>query len=260
MKQKHGIPDAERLAPSPPSTVAIDVIDGNGCVVLVKDTPYDAGLTPEQARYIAQCLMAAADRVDGGTAKNNEDVCEVVIKPGIAELLRPRIANHVQTRAPQPPLEDAAAMFIRDLPELFALHPHGITSRVVLQHCGIKYGRALQVLHIAEKDGHGKYVLANGVHGAKVLLPLDASEPVKKALSRAQEAILQQLTVIADKHGLSEATAQVARDAKVATGSLGYCLGALEAKGYIMLAKPEKTGISGPTYQVLKTLEARNGA
>lgn len=64
MKEKHGVPDAQNIATATGTTQHVDVIDGDGIVLLHLSKGYPAGLTPEQARYISKRLKESADRVE----------------------------------------------------------------------------------------------------------------------------------------------------------------------------------------------------
>jgi hypothetical protein len=65
MKHKHGINDARKIALVSGDTQSVLVTDGDGEVLLsLGACSYPAGLTPEQARFIALQLQAAAKRIE----------------------------------------------------------------------------------------------------------------------------------------------------------------------------------------------------
>lgn len=70
MKQRHGVDDAAKVSRDGRPYQHVTVIDGHDRVILSlgsADTP--AGLTVEQARFIAAALIDAADRLAEKTSE-----------------------------------------------------------------------------------------------------------------------------------------------------------------------------------------------
>lgn len=64
MKEIHGVADAQRIAMARGAHQEVRVRDGHGEVELcLSECSYPAGLSPEQARFIAAALIASADRI-----------------------------------------------------------------------------------------------------------------------------------------------------------------------------------------------------
>lgn len=65
MRETHGVDDAIKVRNRDPGEVAVTVTDGDGVVELRIDNSYTvAGLSPEQARFIADKLVESADRLE----------------------------------------------------------------------------------------------------------------------------------------------------------------------------------------------------
>lgn len=63
MREKHGIAGARKIATNSDDTQAVVVTDGIGEVRLSLSTSlFPAGLTPDEANFIARQLMASAKR------------------------------------------------------------------------------------------------------------------------------------------------------------------------------------------------------
>lgn len=70
MKEIHGVADCEKIQTVNEGNYKVTVTDGNSFVILnIADATYPAGLTPDRARYVAECLVKSALRID---AKLNE--------------------------------------------------------------------------------------------------------------------------------------------------------------------------------------------
>lgn len=70
MKQLHGVPNAKKLAMSNSDGAEVIVTDGTDMVLLyLENAPWGAGLSPQQARWIARQLVQSADRVEAGDTK-----------------------------------------------------------------------------------------------------------------------------------------------------------------------------------------------
>jgi hypothetical protein len=64
MRERHGIPNARKIAVSSTDKQSVHVTDADGEVHLsLGSSSYPAGMTPEQAVFIADQLRAAAERV-----------------------------------------------------------------------------------------------------------------------------------------------------------------------------------------------------
>jgi hypothetical protein len=64
MRERHGIADAEKTAMYSEDLQSVVVTDGDGRIELsLGASSYPAGLTPDQAIFIAKQLVAAAKRV-----------------------------------------------------------------------------------------------------------------------------------------------------------------------------------------------------
>ncbi len=69
MREVHGVADATRKIMVKDESQSVLVCDGDTCVKIELSAGYAAGLTPEQARFLAKQLMDAAARVENGKAK-----------------------------------------------------------------------------------------------------------------------------------------------------------------------------------------------
>lgn len=70
MRESHGIADAKRCGRiSDPDDQAVRVTDGYGMVILSTTSTDPAGMSPDQAEYIAKALLASAARVRGSGAE-----------------------------------------------------------------------------------------------------------------------------------------------------------------------------------------------
>lgn len=69
IRERHGIADATKVTGAEAKNLQdVTVEDGDHRVLLILSANWPAGLTPEQARYIAQQLEASADRVEAQNA------------------------------------------------------------------------------------------------------------------------------------------------------------------------------------------------
>jgi hypothetical protein len=66
IRQRHGIPDARKVNYIIPETQWVSVTDGveNEVLLLTGTATHPAGLSPEQARWIAHQLVASAARIE----------------------------------------------------------------------------------------------------------------------------------------------------------------------------------------------------
>jgi hypothetical protein len=72
MKEIHGVSDAKRCAALADQMQDVTVEDGNGEVRLILGTSsYPAGLTPEQAEFVAKQLLRSCERVRAETRRKN---------------------------------------------------------------------------------------------------------------------------------------------------------------------------------------------
>lgn len=70
MKEKHGIADAIKCSVGMNDRQSVVVTDRDGYVDLnIGGMTYPAGLSPEQARFIAKCLTDSAARVEKRVSK-----------------------------------------------------------------------------------------------------------------------------------------------------------------------------------------------
>lgn len=70
MKEVHGVTEARKCSSGAATTQAVRVADGAQEVILaLSECSYPAGLTPEQARFMAKCLVESAKRVEKAAAK-----------------------------------------------------------------------------------------------------------------------------------------------------------------------------------------------
>lgn len=65
MKERHGVADAFKLSLDGTNSACVYVTDGNRLVHLhLESAPWGAGLTPQQARWIARELERSALRIE----------------------------------------------------------------------------------------------------------------------------------------------------------------------------------------------------
>ena len=64
MQEIHGIADADRIKMVGGDLQSVTVIDGRGYVLVRHSCNEAAGLTPQQARFLAKQIIASADRVE----------------------------------------------------------------------------------------------------------------------------------------------------------------------------------------------------
>lgn len=66
IRERHGIPDARKVNYIVPETQIVHVTDGDchEVLLMIGTASHPAGLSPEQARYIASQLVASADRIE----------------------------------------------------------------------------------------------------------------------------------------------------------------------------------------------------
>lgn len=75
MRQCHGVTDARKLVGrKSDGEQRVLTVDGDGEVELEISSSFPTGLTPDQARWLAQLLCESADRVE---AKTQEEIREL---------------------------------------------------------------------------------------------------------------------------------------------------------------------------------------
>lgn len=70
MKERHAIPDAVKLETPKDGAAIVNITDGEMFIhISLENATWGAGLTPQQARWIARQLIQSAARVEAGTTQ-----------------------------------------------------------------------------------------------------------------------------------------------------------------------------------------------
>lgn len=162
---------------------------------------------------------------------------------------------------PLPPVRlspNFASDLLSALPDLFAAHPDGVTSDLVMKQFGVKYSDVLDAMRWLHLSGAGHWVHIRGRPGnKKILLPPDA-QVEDHVLSDRQERVFEVMRRHADQYGcITKPMKEIAAEANVSSGSIAQIVYALENKGFVMMAKPaSRNGVSSAVYQIIRDADA----
>ncbi len=131
------------------------------------------------------------------------------------------------------------------------MYPNGVTSKIVQERYELDYHNAVAILRDLGDTGAGAWIKSGHHVSAKILMPPGTPETAS-ILAPNQAAMMQALRHACDRDGIVQLPVkELARLARVPTGSAPQILLALERKDRIMLSRPSD-GTAPPIYQVLE--------